>query len=148
MQRPPALAPALLLLLIACAPAQDSKPDKLTALEKKILGTWYGPDCGGDYTFKPDDTFTMVNFGPSDITLTGTWSIRWDALPPTLVITATTSDFTTKNGGRAEYEFLNKPLEYKLVQLDEKTISYQTPDGQREITFARDREGGSSKPVK
>src|SRR5262245_9809437 len=41
----------------ACGPSAPAKKDALDALEQKLLGSWKGPACGGDYTFNPDGTF-------------------------------------------------------------------------------------------
>jgi hypothetical protein len=131
------------------ASATQAKPGNSASLEKKLLGTWYGPCCGGDYTFNADGTYVVQNFTPGGNTLTGTWSIRWDALPPTLILLCKTSDFTKNDSDRTEYEYLGKPVEIKLVELNEKNFSYRTPDGKRDWRFSRDpAEGGSTKEVK
>ena len=90
----------------ASQPSGSEKREGPDTLQKKLLGTWYGPDCGGDYTFHPDGTFDLHHFTPGQNTLTGTWSIRWDALPPTLVVTCQSSDFLKKDPTGTEYEFL------------------------------------------
>src|SRR4051812_31802623 len=107
------------LLLIAAAPATQPA----NGIEGKLLGTWYGPDCGGDYTFHADGTFDVASFTPGNNTLAGTWSIRWDALPPTLVITVTGSDFRKRDPTRPDYEFLNKPQEFKIVELNGEALA-------------------------
>jgi hypothetical protein len=121
----------LLTLLPHLARAENppaAKSPELAALEKKLLGPWRGAACAGDYTFNPDGTFVCHSFTPGQNTLTGTWSIRWDALPPTLVLTAKTSDFKTKDPTREEYDHLNKPLELKLVQLTTNGWTYRYPN--------------------
>ncbi|GEM_PF-6840404 len=112
----------------ATQPVVAAKGGEMAALERKILGTWRGPLCKGDYTFNPDGTYTLVNFTPGGNTLTGTWSIRWDALPPTLLLTCKTSDFKKKYPDRPEYEFLNKTREVKLLELNGETLIYRAPD--------------------
>jgi hypothetical protein len=141
------LTATVVCLLITASHAEDKKPDALNALEKKLLGVWSGPACGGDYTFNADGTFVMVNFTPGGNKLTGTWSIRWDALPPTLVLIAKTSDFTTKPGAgnRQEYEYLNKPLEVKLLELNDKSFRYKYPNGDFVAVWARDEVGAVEK---
>jgi hypothetical protein len=108
----------------ASPPPADRAP-ALAALEHKLLGTWLGPACGGDYTFNADGTYAMHNFTPGQKTLTGTWFIRWDSLPPTLVVTCKTSDFTRTGG--SEYQYLGKPLELRIVQLDDQLFIYHYP---------------------
>src|SRR5687767_9235047 len=77
----------------ATQPAAAGKGGELAGLEAKLLGNREGGACVGDYTFKSDGTFELRHFTPGGNTLTGTWSVRWDALPPTLVLTCKTSDF-------------------------------------------------------
>jgi hypothetical protein len=114
------------------ASATQEKRGNSASLEKMLLGTWFGPCCGGDYTFNADGTYVVHNFTPGGNTLTGTWSIRWDALPPTLVLLCKTSNFTKNGSDRTEYEYLGKPEEIKLVELNEKNFSFRTPDGKRD----------------
>ena len=61
----------ILLQIPAHLPAQDvlasnaavaEKGNSLVALERKLLGTWRGPACGGDYTFRADGTFDVRIF--------------------------------------------------------------------------------------
>jgi len=132
---------ALLLPLATAAPSAatpTTKPTRdLAALEQKILGFWQGPACGGDYTFNPDGTFVMENFTPGQNRLTGTWSIRWDALPPTLLVTCKTSDFKKKVPDRAEYESLGKSREFKLLELNDKSLTYRWGGEKDVIQFHR-----------
>ena len=97
------------------------------ALEQKLLGTWNGPPCGGNYTFNTDGTYECRSFTPGGNTLTGTWVLRWDALPPTLVLTCKTSDFTKKDSTRQEYQYLGRNLELKVLELNEETLVYRLP---------------------
>src|SRR5436190_18472513 len=116
---------------------RPEKIDELAALEKKLLGTWHGPACGGDYTFKAEGTFELKHFTPGNNTLTGTWSIRWDALPPTLLLTNQSSDFTKKDPSREEYEYFGKTREAKLLELNGDTFVYRFPGDKREWRFSR-----------
>jgi hypothetical protein len=120
--------------------AESKKADRITELEKKLHGTWYGPDCGGDYAFAADGAFQLKNFTPGQNTLSGTWSIRWDALPPTLVILCKTADFEG-------YELLNKPLEVKLLELKSDSLALLLPNN-RIFRYSRDKAGGSSESAK
>ncbi len=109
-------------------PAASNRRDALAALEKKLLGAWHGGPCEGNYTFKDDGTFTLDSFTPGGNILTGTWSIRWDQLPPTLVVTCNTSDFKKRDPKRNEYEYLGKPRELKLMELTSDQFVYQYPE--------------------
>jgi hypothetical protein len=133
-----------LALWIATAPAADGKlgagaPEggELAALERKLLGTWQGGPCVGDYTFNADGTFELRHFTPGGNTLTGTWSLRWDALPPTLVLTCRTSDFRKKDPGRAEYAHLGKALELKVLQLDGDALVLRFSSDKKERRYER-----------
>jgi hypothetical protein len=111
----------------ASQPAGPAKGGELAALEQKLLGTWRGRPCDGDYTFNPDGTFELKNFTPGGNTVTGAWSLRWDALPPTLVLMCKTSDFRKKDPGRPEWEHLGKALELKLLELNSDALVYRFP---------------------
>jgi len=91
--------------LVFTSPVQtpDKPKESPVALERKMDGGWKGGACMGDYTFNRDGTFEVQHFTPGNNTLTGTWSLRWDALPPTLVLTCKTSDFKKKDPSRQEY---------------------------------------------
>lgn len=132
---------ALLHQLATAAPTPappTTRPTRdLALLELKVLGFWQGPACGGDYTFNPDGTYVMENFTPGQNTLTGTWSIRWDALPPTLLLSCKTSDFKKKVPDRAECEYLGKTQEVKLLVLNDKSLSYRWGGEKDIIQFHR-----------
>lgn len=118
-------------------PAGPSRGAELVLLEKLLHGTWEGPACGGDATFRPDGTYELKHFTPGNNTLTGTWSIRWNALPPTLVVTCTTSDFQTKDPTRDEYEFLGQSREAKLLELNRETLMYRFDGAKSDTRFHR-----------
>jgi hypothetical protein len=92
------------------------------ALERKLHGAWKGGACQGDWVFGPDGTFELKHYTPGGNRLTGTWEVRWDALPPTLVLTCLTSD----DPGRFP---AGKMPEVKLLQLDDEALAYQYPGG-------------------
>jgi hypothetical protein len=99
----------------------------LAALERKLLRTWRGPACGGDFTFRADGTFDVRNFTPGQNNLTGTWAIRWDALPPTLLLTYKTSDIRARDPDRIEFEYLGKTSEAKIQELNDQTLVFRLP---------------------
>jgi len=122
----------------AYEPAAPGKNDELDALEQKLLGRWKGPACGGDYTFNPDGTFDLQHYTPGNHTITGSWSVRWDALPPTLVLVCNKSDSP---------EYVGIVLEPKLVELNSEGFAYRFPDTEWISRFSRqdDEPGNSSR---
>jgi hypothetical protein len=136
----PVLAASFLMAILAqCAspaPAQEVPPSnssgpakggKLAALEKKLLGTWFCGPCVGDYTFSADGTYEFKNYTPGDNTLTGTWSLRWEALPPTLVLICKTSDFKKRAPAQPEYEYFGKALELQVLELNGDHFAFRFP---------------------
>ena len=145
----PYVSVAILLQISAPSPAQEipasnaaiaEKGDPLAALERKLLGTWLGPACGGDYTYHADGTFSVAYFTPGQNNLTGTWSIRWDAIPPTLLLTYKTSDIRTQDPDRIEFEYLGKTREAKVHELNGESLVYRFPGDEWIWHFTR-REG-------
>jgi hypothetical protein len=112
----------------ASQPAGPGKAAELAALEQKLLRTWSGPACGGDFTFKADGTFNVRSFTPGQNILTGSWALRWDALPPTLLLTFKTSDFKKKYPGEPEYKYVGKTLEAKLLELSKDALAFKAPN--------------------
>jgi len=102
----------------------------LVALERKLHGGWVGGPCQGDWIYRPDGTFQARNYTPGGNRLTGTWEVRWDALPPTLARTCKTSD---------DPRLVGKMWDAKLVQLDDKGLAYQYEEarGYQPDTFTR-----------
>ena len=119
---------------VSCAPVPPpaAKPERdMAALEKKPLGEWSGQGpCVGGLTLGADGTFKRTLHGPGGNNSAGTWAVRWDALPPTLVLTCTTSDSPA---------YLRK-TEVKLVRLDDGGLAFTHPDSPkpaRETCFSR-----------
>jgi hypothetical protein len=121
----------------ASQPAGQGKGGEIVALEQKLLGSWRGGPCEGHYTFNPNGTFVLHRFTPGDNTLTGTWSLRWNALPPTLVVTCNTSDFKKNDPTRPEWDYLGKPLELKLIELNSDVLVYRYPNDKSEMRCER-----------
>lgn len=107
------------LLFIAAALAADPPVEARPAAERNLLGEWKGPACGGDWTYAEGGTFSAVHFTPGNNQLTGTWEMRWTALPPTLVQTCKTSD---------DPSFVGRTWERRVVQLDDESLFLQNPD--------------------
>lgn len=93
-------------------------PNGVAALEQKLVGAWKGQTpCAGNLRFRADGTYEWTNYGPAPYDSAGTWKMRWDALPPTLVLTCKTSEIEDERG---------KIREIKIAQLDNQTISFKT----------------------
>ena len=90
-----------------------------------------GAGLPGDVTFNEDGTYSWVHYGPGDATVEGKWSIRWDALPPTLVMTATVS---------TDKDYIGVTAEVKVLQLDGKTLVYEQNGHKVEFTREPRRE--------
>jgi hypothetical protein len=112
----------------ASQPAAPAKPAELAVLEQKLLRTWGGPACGGDFTFKADGTFDVRSFTPGQNILTGIWSLRWDALPPTLLLTFKTSNFKKTYPNEPEYKYVGKTVEAKLLELSDHALVFKAPN--------------------
>jgi hypothetical protein len=63
--------------------------------------------------FRADGTYELKRYGPAGDDFAGTWKVRWDALPPTLVLTCKTSEIPEELG------------KLRLIQLDDETLEAQ-----------------------
>ena len=101
----------------------DKPKEPPVALEKKLHGAWEADDmdCVGDLTLRADGTFERKHYSPGNNTLTGTWEVRWNALPPTLVLTCKTSDEPDRFS-------VGKTLEVKVIQLNDEALAYEYED--------------------
>jgi hypothetical protein len=77
-----------------------------SGLEQKLHGTWKGGPCMGTITFKADGTFERREYSPGGNQLKGLWHVRWDALPPTLVLDCKESDSEHFAGKKDEPKLL------------------------------------------
>jgi hypothetical protein len=107
------LMPAFLLAV----PVRNA--DGPPVIETKLHGEWKGGACQGTLILRPNGRFERSGYTPGNNKLSGTWKVRWDALPPTLVLKCDASDFDD-NVGKSE--------EFVILQLDEKTLGYQYPE--------------------
>jgi hypothetical protein len=106
----------------------------LTALEQKLHSDWMGDLCDGTIAFYANGTYQRQHYGPGNAILSGNWSVWWDALPLTLVMTRMESE---------DPEFVGKTTEMKLISLDGDKLDYkfskETPD-QRPRRYTREKE--------
>lgn len=100
---------------IASARSAEATAEALVALETLLHGEWDGlGPCDGEIAFRADGTYDWRYIGPGGDSRAGTWDVRWDALPPTLVLTCETSD----------KGHVGKPFEVKLVELNEEALVF------------------------
>ena len=113
------IVPAAAVLLVGLAQAVlAERPEKeLAVLEKKMLGAWKGQTgCDGNFLFRADGTYELTEYGPAPHDSAGTWKVRWDALPPTLVLTCKAAEIPDEVG---------KTTEVKLIKLDAKSLAIE-----------------------
>lgn len=106
----------LVRVLLAEPPAKEPGKE-VVALERIMLGAWKGQEgCSGRYLFNADGTYELNGFGPTANPTSGTWKVRWDALPPTLVLTCKASETD---------EDIGKETNVKLLQLDDASLTIE-----------------------
>jgi hypothetical protein len=117
------IVPAAVVLWVGLAqvvlavPAGKARAKGLAALEQKMVGVWKGQGgCDGRLIFRADGTYALTGYGPAGNNSKGTWKVRWDALPATLVLTCTTSEIPQEKG---------KSREVKLIKLDDRNLVFK-----------------------
>jgi hypothetical protein len=128
-----AVAAGLLTAALAAgAPALTDKLAKNTpAVVKKLHGDWMGErDCQGDLSVHAEGTFERLHYGPGNATLAGTWTIRWDAQAPTLVLTCKTS---------TDPDYVGMRWDMRIVELDDQTLGYMRPGSSDLTRYARSK---------
>jgi hypothetical protein len=117
------IVPAAAVFLVGLAQVVLAKPPGRAALEQKIFGTWKGKTtCDGCLVFRADGTYELTEYGPASDDSKGTWKVRGDSLPATLVLTCKTSAIPDE---------VDKTTEVKLIKLDDKSlvIAYANQNG-------------------
>ena len=125
------MAVILAASLLIVTPVRSAGPPEVAArapLERKLVGGWEGGPCDGDWTYRPGGTFRARHYSPGNNRLAGTWEVRWDALPPTLVRTCKTSD---------DPDLVGKTWDVNLVQLDDKALACDEGGGYPPHRFTR-----------
>jgi hypothetical protein len=115
---------AVILVSASVASTAPLPADRLKevppAVERKFIGEWEGKGgCVGVLTLKADGTYERRHYGPGNATLEGTWAVRWNALPPTMILTCTSASADV---------FVGNKLEVKVIHLDEKVLNFQASD--------------------
>jgi hypothetical protein len=114
--------PALLLASglvqsILANPEHGEQGKMLTALELKVLGAWTGQTgCAGTFLFRADGTYDLTGYGPAPYDSAGTWKVRCDTHPATLILTCRASEIPEEVG---------KTTELKLVEVDTERLAIQ-----------------------
>jgi hypothetical protein len=116
----------------------DKAKDPPPALEKKLHGDWEADDmdCVGELTLRADGTFERRHYSPGNNTLTGTWEMRWNALPPTLVLTCKIS-YYSGDVTKPAADDIGKVAEVKVIQLDNEVLALQWVESKRAIRTER-----------
>ena len=121
MKKMTAMAAVVLLLGVAPRVAAEKPASDPAALERQLYGTWTGTGpCDGGLTIRPDGTYERKLHGFGGNNSDGTWEVRWDSLPPTLVLICKTSDDPVYVGKQ----------DVKLIQLDDQYLAFKYPSGQ------------------
>jgi len=108
--------------------SEEEPSAALVALETLLHGNWDGLGCDGEMTFRADGTYEARHVGPSGWNSSGTWDVRWDALPPTLVLARKTSDAPGYSG---------TTLEVKIVELDKARLVFGFGENKRRARYER-----------
>jgi len=116
---------AVALLSLGATPVVLAEPPakvpvkELAALNQKIVGEWKGRiGCDGRLVVRADGTYEWTGYGPAANDSGGTWKVRWDTEPATLVLTCKTSEITEEVG---------KVTTMKLVKLTDTTLAFDRP---------------------
>jgi hypothetical protein len=106
------LFPAVLLVTglvqaILADPQQEEQGKLLTGIEQKLLGAWTGQTgCAGSFLFRVDGTYELTGYGPAPYDSAGTWKVRCDARPATLVLTCRESEAPEEVGKTTDVEIV------------------------------------------
>ena len=100
--------------------ASNEPVEGTAALERLLCGRWKGGACVGELKLRRDGVFERKHHSPGGNSLTGEWKVRWNALPPTLVLVCKTSDDLERFPAE-------KTWEMKLTQLDDGILAYEFP---------------------
>jgi hypothetical protein len=112
-------------------PVSPGKPVKdVTPLEHKLHGAWKGQGvCDGLIIFESNGTYRRMHYGPGNNSNSGKWEVRWDALPPTLILQCKKSDWDQEIG---------KIFELKIIKLDNSAFSYTFQNEEAPARYLRE----------
>jgi hypothetical protein len=114
-------------LVLTPADAAVRPKESAATMDRTLCGQWKGGACQGTWTFRADGTFELKHYSPGNDTLSGTWGVRWTAVPPTLGVTISASSRT---------EQVDTKWQLRIVQLDDEALTYEHPGGPK-VRFER-----------
>jgi hypothetical protein len=119
------------LFLVGCIaaapmPVKQGK-DSTAALEQLLIGEWIGKPSVGDIVFREDGTFAQKNYWPRESVFEGTWKVKWETLPPTLILTAKTS---------TDEKQIKRTIERQITRLDDQEFQF-TADKEDAVSLKR-----------
>ena len=103
--------------VVLAEPPAKMRGKELAALDQKIVGAWKGQSaCSGCLIVRADGTYELTGYGPAACDSAGTWKLRRDAQPATLVLTCKTSEIAEEVG---------KATEVKVVKLTDTSLAFE-----------------------
>ena len=103
--------------VVLAEPPANVRWKELAALDQKVVGAWKGQiACDGRLVVRADGTYELTAYGPAAYDSAGTWKVRRDALPATLVLTCKTSEIP---------ELVGKATELKVIKLNDKNLDVE-----------------------
>lgn len=113
------------ILLFAASPAAGADPRRgdVAALERKLVGRWVGQGgCDGQLVIQADGVYELTGYSPGAVSSAGKWTVEWNELPPTLVLTCTKSEAS---------EDVGTDLNVALLELNDSSlkVGHADPNG-------------------
>src|SRR5262249_55597743 len=116
--------------LAADLPA-NGQSTELAGPEQKLIGAWQGRiGCDGRLVIRADGGYELLDYGPAPYDSAGTWKVRWDVLPPRLILTCNRSDVEDEVGTSREV---------KLIKLDSRRLEFEY-ESKTEGHYTRERQ--------
>jgi hypothetical protein len=112
------LVAIILVAALTCGASAEKSPSGPKDVERLLQGEWKGlGPCEGSLTLKPDGSYQRIHRGPAGDNSSGTWEMKWDALPPKLVLKCDTADLP----------LYVRTEEVKLLELGDRWLVFQYP---------------------
>jgi inhibitor of cysteine peptidase len=103
-----------------------SRVTRSNALMRKLHSEWQGGPGVGKLILYAEGRFERQHYSPGNNRLSGTWEVRWNALPLTLVFNCEDSDNKECVG----------TTEVKLIEIGDEGLVYQFP-GENPVRYER-----------